>query len=174
MIEGAAPRMAPAGLSEIGPFLDIMRLSWQVAPRQYVVSALEDGYLSPSAFRGLLSNYFYIHAAASYSDVIWQSRAQLSPVWGVYEIGVLSPILRIFFPPISFFATMNNELIKTGIYGFFPTAWGAAILDFGAWGAAIYVRCWGFSSRSAYCGSKRSALVTPPLMLTFIIASIRY
>lgn len=172
MIEGVAPRTAPAGLSEIGPFLDNTRLSWQVAPRQYVVSAIEHGYLSPSVFRALLNNYFYLTHGVRTLDVIWQSRAQLSPLWGVYEIGILSPILRIFLPANQLLATMNNELVSAGIYGFFPTAWGAALLDFGAWGAAIYIMLWGFLGGWAYCGSKRSALATPPLMLSFTIASI--
>ncbi|MFG3591830.1 hypothetical protein [Bradyrhizobium sp. RDI18] len=172
MFEDVRPRVASAGAPEVGPFLNNMRQSWKVAPRQYVVSAHEAGYLSSSAFRALLSNHFYLTHGVRTLGVIWQSRAELSPSWGVYEIGILSPISRIFFPANQLLTTMNNELIKADIYGFFPTVWGAALVDFGAWGAAIYIVFWGFCGGWAYCGTTRSTLVTPPLLLTFTIASI--
>jgi hypothetical protein len=171
-IEGVTPKATGAGTSEIDPFLDVLRESWHVAPRQYVLSALDSGYLSPTTARALLSNYFYLTHGVRILDLIWHSRAQLSPLWGVYEIGVLSPILRVFFPDNQLLTTMNNELTNADIYGFFPTVWGAAIIDFGALGAVIYVLLWGWVSGWSYYGTKHSTLTTPPLLLTFTLASI--
>jgi hypothetical protein len=172
MIERVAPKRSSAGTTEIGPFLDVMRESWYVAPRQYVFSALESGCLSPSTAKALLSNYFYFTHGVRILGLIWQSRAQLSPLWGVYEIGVLSPILRVFFPGNELLTTMNDELRSADIYGFFPTVWGAAIIDFGAWGSIIYVLIWGFAGGWSYQGTRNSTLATPPLVLTFTFASI--
>lgn len=172
MIESATPKMASGHATEIGPFLDTMRISWHVVPRQYVFLALEYGYLSPGPLRALLSNYFYLTHGVRTLDVIWQSRSELSPFWGVYEIGVLSPILRVFFPANQLLGRMDDELSKGDIYGFFPTVWGAALIDFGVWGAVFYILMWGGAGGWAYYGTKRSNLVTAPLLLTFTIASI--
>jgi hypothetical protein len=172
MIEGVASERASARADNFGQFLDIMRISWHVVPRQYVFSTLEHGYLSSSIARAMLSNYFYLTHGVRTLDEIWQLRGQLSPLWGVYEIGILSPILRLFFPSNQLLERMKEEHSQGDIYGFFPTVWGAAFIDFGAWGAPIYIAIWGFLGGWAYCGTKRSSLATPPLLLSFTIASI--
>jgi len=148
--------------------LEVLQKSWHVAPRQYVLSALDSGYLSPANARVLLSNYFYLTHGIRILDLIWRSSAQLSPQWGVYEIGVLSPMLRIFFPHNERLTTMSDELRGAEIYGFFPTAWGAAIIDFGVIGAVIYVLLWGWGGGWSCYGTKHSTLAT----LTFTLASV--
>ena len=77
-------------------------------------------------------------------DTMWRARELFSPHWGVYEIGILSPILRVFFPQNRALADMGAQLKLRGIHGFFPTVWGAAYIDFGAAGAVIYILIWGF------------------------------
>ena len=44
-----------------------------------------------------------------------------------YEIGVLSPLLRVFFPDNQQVEAMEAELRAALIYGFFPTVWAAAL-----------------------------------------------
>ena len=96
----------------------------------------------------------------------------LAPKWGVYEIGVLSPLLRVFFPNNQQVEAMEAELRAASIYGFFPTVWGAAFIDFGLVGAIIYILIWGVVAGWSAAGSKHSDLMTPVLLLVFVLASI--
>jgi hypothetical protein len=162
------PRYSP----NVGSVLVMMRESWHTSPRPYVLSAIESGWLSPSTASNLLSTYFYLSHGVYILDLVWHARAQLSPHWGLYEIGVLSPIFRIFLPQSQQLTSMNTELKAANVYGFFSTAWAAAYIDFGAAGAVIYILIWGFAAGWAARGTRHSGLATPPLLLTFILASI--
>jgi hypothetical protein len=150
----------------------MMRESWHTSPRAYVLSAIESGWLSPGTASNLLNTYFYLTHGTFILDRAWRARAQLSPNWGIYEMGVLSPIWRIFLPQSQKLQTMSTELKAAEIYGFFPTVWAAAYIDFGAAGWVIYILIWGFAAGSAVFGTRHSGLATPPLLLTFILASI--
>jgi hypothetical protein len=158
--------------AKVSALLAVMQESWHVKPREYVLSAIESGYLSPSTAANGLSTYFYLTHGVRVLDVTWHARAQFSPHWGIYQIGILSPILRVFFPQNSQLASMGEELKSTDVLGFFPTAWGAAYIDFGAAGAIIYVLIWGFAAGWSASGARRSTLVTPSLLLSFMLASI--
>jgi hypothetical protein len=85
---------------------------------------------------------------------------------------VLSPFLRVFFPQNQQLLSMTTELKAADIYRFFPTIWAAAYLDFGGAGAVIYILIWGFAAGWSAFGSRHSGLAMPPLLLTFILASI--
>jgi len=58
------------------------------------------------------------------------------------------------------------------IYGFFPTVWGAAYMDFGALGSIVYILLWGFVAGWSAFGARHSSLLTPSLLLSYILASI--
>jgi len=161
-----------AGSPDVAGLLATMQEAWRARPRPYVISAIESGRLSPGAARDLLSTYFYLTHSVRILDVAWHARAQFSPQWGVYEIGILSPILRVFFPQSQLLASMNAELKSTEVYGFFPTAWAAAYIDFGGAGAVIYILIWGFASGWSVFGARHSVLATPALLLAFILASV--
>ncbi|WP_334502137.1 hypothetical protein [Bradyrhizobium sp. AZCC 1678] len=150
-----------------------MRLeAWNVKPRGYVASAIESGRLSaPGAMIGL-STYFYLTHGVRTIDIAWHARDKFTPKWGVYEIGVLSPLLRVFFPRNQQVEAMKAELRAALIYGFFPTVWAAAFIDFGFVGAIIYVLIWGVVAGWSAAGSKHSDLMTPSLLLAFVLASI--
>ena len=130
------------------------------------------GRLSLNAAKTFLSTYFYLTHGVRVMDTTWRARELFSPHWGVYEIGILSPILRVFFPQNQALADMGTQLKLAEIHGFFPTVWGAAYIDFGAAGAVIYVLLWGFVAGWSVSGARRSTLVTPPLLLIFVLASI--
>ena len=166
---GAGPREHSP---DVGELLAKMRESWHVRPREYVLSAIETGHISPNSATSLLSTYFYLSHGVRVLDLTWHSRAQLHPLWGVYEIGLLSPILRVFFPANQMLSSMNRQLRSAEIYGFFPTVWAAAYIDFGAAGAVIYILIWGFVAGWSAFGARRSALATPAMLLTFILASV--
>jgi hypothetical protein len=150
-----------------------MRLeAWNVKPRGYVASAIESGRLSaPGAMIGL-STYFYLTHGVRTIDIAWHARDKFTPKWGIYEIGVLSPLLRAFFPHNQQVEAMEAELRAALIYGFFPTVWAAAFIDFGFVGAIIYALIWGVVAGWSAAGSKHSDLMTPLLLLVFVLASI--
>jgi hypothetical protein len=173
MAEAAA--VAPQSTSQnntADAVLAIMLEAWNVRPRSYVTSALNAGYLSPRAALIGLSSFFYLTHGVRTIDIAWQARDKFSPQWGVYEVGVLSPILRIFFPQIQQVSVMEAELKATGIYGFFPTAWLAAFIDFGMVGAIVYILIWGAIAGWSATGARRSDLLTPRLLLIFVISSV--
>lgn len=152
-----------------------MRLeAWNVKPRGYVASAIESGRLSaPSAMIGL-STYFYLTHGVRTIDIAWHARDKLTPKWGVYEIGVLSPLLRVFFPHNQQVDAMEAQLRAALIYGFFPTVWAAAFIDFGLVGAIIYVLIWGVVAGWSAAGSKHSDRMMPLMLLVFVLASILF
>jgi len=169
----ATPGSAQQGYSpDVVTLLAVMQEAWHVRPRGYVLSAIESGRLSPGVAVSLLSTYFYLTHGVRIMDMTWRARAQFSPQWGTYEIGIFSPILRVFFPQNQLLASMNSQLRSAGLFGFFPTVWAAAFIDFGLAGAVIYVLIWGFAAGWSAYGARHSALATPPLLLTFALASI--
>jgi hypothetical protein len=153
-------------------FSATMMEAWNVKPRPYFVSATNSGYLSSSTGRTVLSTYFYLTHGMRTIDTVWHARGSFSPQWGLYEVGILSPIFRVFFPQYDVIANMESQLKSAGIFGFFPTVWVAAFIDFGTPGAIIYIFGWGFAAGCSASGARRSALVTPQLLLCFILASI--
>jgi hypothetical protein len=172
-----AARASPGGAArqnspDVGKVLVIKQETWNTSLRAYVLSAIESGWVSPGTASNLLATYFYLANGIFVLDLAWHARAQLSPHWGVYEIGVLSPFLRIFFPQNQQLLSMTAELKAADIYRFFPTVWAAAYIDFGAAGAVIYILIWGFAAGWSAFGSRHSGLAMPPLLLTFVLASI--
>jgi len=168
----ALPPSAPPQASTTDALLAMMQDAWNVKPRAYFLSAMNSGRLSPGAAKTFLSTYFYLTHGIRVVDMTWRAREQFSRHWGVYEIGFLSPILRVFFPQDRNVAEMEAQLRSAGIYGFFPTVWGAAYIDFGAIGSVIFILIWGFVAGWSVSGVRRSALVTPSLLLVFVLASI--
>jgi hypothetical protein len=175
-LTGKIAELRAAGLasntSSADALLAIMLEAWNVKPRGYITSAIESGHLSLRAALIGLSSYFYLTHGVRVVDIVWHERDNFSPQWGVYEIGVLSPILRVFFPGNQQLSIMEAELKSTGTYGFFPTVWGAAFVDFGIVGATVYVLIWGFAAGWSVAGSRRSSSMTPLLLLVFILTSI--
>jgi hypothetical protein len=152
--------------------LAMMLEAWNVKPRGYVTSAIETNHLSARGAMIGLSTYFYLTHGVRTIDIAWHAREKLSPKWGIYEIGVLSPLLRVFFPSNQYVEVMEAEQRSALIYGFFPTVWVAAFIDFGLVGAVLYVLIWGVAAGWSAAGSKHSDLMTPLLLLVFVLAII--
>ena len=165
----SAPTQQPNASSIV---LDTMLQAWNVKPRGYVTSAINSGLLLPHSAMTVLSTYFYLTHGVRTIDIVWHARQKFTPQWGVYEIGLLSPVLRVFFPTGKLLANMEEQQKAAQIYGFFPTVWVAAFVDFGISGAIIYVLAWGFVAGWSAIGVRRSASMMPPLLLVFILASI--
>jgi hypothetical protein len=150
----------------------ILPETWDVTPRGYVSSAIHSGHLSVKAAKIGLSTYFYLTHGVRVIDTVWRARGQFTPQWGIYEIGVLSPLLRVFLPNNKRLATLEAEQRSALIYGFFPTVWVAAFVDFGLVGAILYVAVWGGMAGWSVAGIRHSGLVTPMLLLVFVLAGI--
>lgn len=152
--------------------LAMMLEAWNVKPRDYVTSAIESSHVSARGAMIGLSTYFYLTHGVRTVDIVWKARDKFTPQWGLYEIGVLSPVLRIFFPESDQVAVMDSELHAALIYGFFPTVWAAAFIDFGLVGAVVYVAIWGGLAGWSAAGGRHSGLMTPKLLLVFVLASV--
>jgi hypothetical protein len=152
--------------------LAVMEGSWKVKPRGYIISMIEAAHLSERTVMTILYTYFYFTHGVQVIDIAWHARDKLSPQRGLYQIGVLSPILRVFFPDGKQPMKMEAELRSVGIFGFFPTVWTAAFIDFGLIGAIVYILIWGFAAGWSDAGTRRTRLITPVLLLTFVLASI--
>jgi hypothetical protein len=150
----------------------VLEQNWGVYPRAYLNQAVDSQLISVPAAESLISNYFYLTHGMATLQRIWDGRDKLEPFWGIYEVGVLSPLIRIFAPEAAILNRMNEGLQETGLYGFFPSVWGAALLDFGVVGGAGYIFLWGLVGGWAFAGSRQSRLVTPPLMLAFTLATV--
>lgn len=170
--EARAVPSPASSVSSIDAVLATMQESWNVKPRGYVTSAIDSGRVSSRSAMIGLSTYFYLTHGTRTVDLVWRARDALTPHWGVYEIGVLSPLLRIFFPDSNEVAVMEAEQRAAQIYGFFPSAWAAAFIDFGLVGAIVYVAIWGGLAGWSAAGSRHSGLMTPLLLLVFVLASV--
>lgn len=172
MAEATAAPAPPPQVNSADAVLAVMQESWNVKPRAYVIALLESAHLSAGATMAGLNTYFYLTHGVRVIDVTWGARETFSPQMGVYQIGVLSPIIRVFFPGSQRTATLEDEQRSAGTYGFFPTVWVAGFIDFGMVGAIIYILCWGCMGGWSAAGAKRSSLVTPQLLLVFVIATV--
>ncbi|MBI3433828.1 MAG: hypothetical protein HY056_01925 [Proteobacteria bacterium] len=150
----------------------IMRQAWGVQPRHYVLTAVERGIVAPQVAVILMNNYFYLTHSVMIVDRIWLAREHLTPVWGVYQISALSPLIRIYFPESKVLLDMRLQMRKANIDGFFPSAWGAAFVDFGAVGGSVYILIWGLMGGWAYGACRGTHLATPALLLAFVLAMV--
>jgi hypothetical protein len=150
----------------------VMEEAWKVRPSRWLLTAVDHEYISPSGAFSLIHNSFYFTQSAMVIERIWQSRQSLSNHLGVYQIGVLSPLIRKFFPESTTLTSMKIQLLDADIYGFFPGAWGAAIVDFGVVGGVGYILVWGLIAGWSLGASLRTNWATPPLLLTFVLTSV--
>jgi molybdopterin converting factor small subunit len=150
----------------------VMQEAWGVKPRGYLLTLVEHNIISPRMVIVIASNYFYLTHGIMILDRIWRGQQHLTPVWGVYEIGVFSPVIRVFFAESSILRDMNQNLRSADIYGFFPTSWGAAYVDFGVLGGGLYLLLWGLMGGWAYHASRHTKLATAPLLLSFVLATV--
>jgi hypothetical protein len=103
---------------------------------------------------------------------IVQKFDKITPFWGTYQIGVISPIVRVFSPDSGVLDRMHYQLKVINIYGFFPSVWGAAYVDFGVVGGVLYIVIWGLLGGWTYTACRQTNWFLPPLLLSFVLATI--
>ena len=78
----------------------------------------------------------------------------------------------MFAPGLKLPETMRSELAKAGMYGWFPNAWGAWLMDGGLYFGLLAIIFWGFLSGAAYTAVIRGGSVAAQLMLVFAYLAI--
>jgi hypothetical protein len=172
MMEEANSRSRASYSTDIAQLVAIMQQSWYTEPRAYMLSALNSGWISPRIAQVVIGYYFYATHGIRTIDIVWRERDHFAPNWGVYEVGVLAQIMKVFLPGSGQPERMLAEVKAAGIYGFYPSTLAAAFVDFGFAGAVVYVLIWGWAAGWSAAGARHSALATPALLLTFILATV--
>lgn len=110
----------PTRLPEPDYVLRVMRDEWGVEPRPYLRDSIERGAMSPRISLFVVANYFYLTHGIMILDRIYEARDELTPFLGAYEIGPLSPLIRVVAPDSDIVKSQNRMLRVANIYGFFP------------------------------------------------------
>jgi hypothetical protein len=161
-----------AGRDDYELWLQHLDQTWQVSPRPWLDVLVRDGYISQETALNYISTLYYLLHGSVKLDIIVANREVFAPYWGTFQIGVISPILRVFFPDNTILDRMWADLKDTDLFGYFVTTWGALYLDFGLWGAIIAIIIWGAMSGYAYRNYLRTKDPAASIMLIFWLGSI--
>lgn len=167
-------RLAERARLASDPYTDFkasIREAWNCAPQGYVDALVQVG-LPPRAAIVLMGLSFYLTHGIMTVQRISERRDTTQPYWGVYQVGVLSPFLRLAAPSSDHLGRMERELKSAQLFGFFPSVWGAAYLDFGMLGGALYVLLWGLIAGLAYHATRQRLGLAGPLLYALSIGSI--
>lgn len=158
--------------SDYQSFLDVAAQSWQLQPAPWLDTAVRRGDIDADTAMNSVSILLYITHSAGALDKIVEHNQSFSPFFGVFQVGVLSPLLRVFFPKSDHLARMHQQLGDTELFGWFVSAWGALFLDFGLWGAIGSIAVWGLLAGRAYHSYAQHRDIRSGLLLTFWASSI--
>lgn len=153
-------------------YLKVASKYWSLAPKVWVNEAVLDGRLPAQATMNILSNTLYLTHSVVTLDKMIEHRSLFSPYLGAYQIGIVSPIMRVFFPGARIVDRMTEDLQESGTFGWFPSAWGAWFMDLGAFGAMVAIFIWGLLSGLAYRLVRRRSGSGAQLLLSFALASV--
>jgi hypothetical protein len=90
---------------------------------------------------------------------------KIEATYGLYQVGILGPIVRLFFPNTDIWSRMTTELREINVFGFFISAWGAMYQDWGAIGMVMATIAWGMASGFAY---RKTVLMRSPMAQVFL------
>jgi hypothetical protein len=147
-----------------------MSRDWSAKPAWFVQTAVDAG-LPARLARILLTGTFYFNHGTMTLDRIIAHQREFSPYLGFYQVGILSPIERVFFPGANTVARMDKEISSSGILGFYPSIWGAAFLDFGMVGSIAYLFLFGVAAGWAWRGTKTTGGVLASMLLSFSVSA---
>jgi hypothetical protein len=159
-----------SAVDRLADFREVLGQSWSGRLAGYVEGALAAG-VPEGAIISSLRAWFYVSQSPATMARIFQYDG-FSRYWGFYQIGVLSPIERIFLPSSHIAETMEGELKESGVFGFFASSWGAAYLDFGLAGAAIFLLAWGILGGLGWRLTRDGQSATGALLFSFVVASV--
>ncbi len=161
-----------SNISRYYDFVQIVGPNWRIEPKPWVGDAVERNVLSDATAMNMLSySHYYVHSFISL-DKIRLNQDRLSPNLGFFEIGLLSPLARVFSPGAEPVQRMTEELRVSDLLGYFVSAWGALFLDFGFAGTMLAIILWGAASSFFYRQVLRQPGVGSQLAMSGVIASI--
>ncbi len=146
--------------------------SWGATPKQWMTTLVDDDVVSKDTAMTVMTNSMYLtHGVVSLSKII-DNHKKYTPYWGTYQVGILSPLLRVFYANNNVLSTMKENMVDTKIYGFYTTAWGAWFLDFGFVGAVLFIAAWGYLSGTVMKHARDPARLGSQLILAYCYTSI--
>jgi hypothetical protein len=167
-----ADRRAMNRILDFHEFVHNAEVKWEARTSPWITSLVRSGAIEADTAMNWVSIAVYLtHSPTSVQRMVEHSGA-LSTYGGLYQIGVLSPLFDVFAPQFGLPQKMRRELSEAGLYGWFPNAWGAWLMDAGRIGGAICILLWGFLSGIAYRMVRHDGGAAPQLMLTFAYLSI--
>jgi hypothetical protein len=161
-----------SNISTYEQFVKVASESWGLSPKAWIEDAVAEETLSSSSAMDLMSAIMYLSHGIVTLDKMIEGHDQLSTYWGLYQIGILAPIVRRVSTNSDPFERMTTELQSINSHGFFPTAWGAWFMDFGLIGGIISVACWGFFCGLTFRMVRLGRGLIPQLMFAFGVMSI--
>jgi hypothetical protein len=152
-------------------FASVAATKWEVSLSPWLNEAVRNQSIPANLAMNLVTLAVYITHSPTTVQRLIQHNDHLSIYLGLYQIDVLSPIADVLFPSLKLPQTMRSELLTAGIYGWFPSAWGAWLGDAGFIFGAICIVLWGVLSGFSYRLAQRGNRCAE-LMLTFCYMSI--
>ncbi|MGY4364317.1 hypothetical protein ACVW1A_000382 [Bradyrhizobium sp. LB1.3] len=155
-----------------GEFLRVASEKWELKPSGWLVEAVRKGELGASGVMDFISSAMYLtHSPTSVQRFV-EHYGQFSTYFGLYQVGVLSPLFDVFAPGLKLPETMRGQLAQAGLYGWFPNAWGAWFLDAGFALGFFAILAWGFFSGTAYRVVANNDSIAAELLLAFAYSAI--
>jgi hypothetical protein len=167
-----ADRRQMNGIESFDQFLVAADVKWELTPSQWLVEGVREGSISPEPAMDFLSSAMYLTHSPTTVRRMLDHAGRISIYRGLYQVGVLSPLFDVLAPSLGLPAKMRTELAATGVYGWFPSAWGALLADAGRWGAPIFAFAWGLFAGLSYRCVKLGGRPSSGLLLTFTYMTV--
>lgn len=165
-------RRATYGTVSYSDFLTVTELSWDIEPKLWFENKVDNNDISLVTAMNLITNCMYVTNGIAHLNLIINRAERYQPYYGVYQVGILSPLLRVFDKNNTIVETMDSNLKETSLFGYYITAWGAAYLDFGLIGCVIFIALWGFMSGMSAQAARNPEQLGGQLLLSFFYCSI--
>jgi len=153
-------------------FVEVAREHWQAQPKPWVDRAVTNHRAPAGLVMNVVSSGLYLTHGAITFDKIVERHRDFARCWGLYQVGLLAPLVRKSPAGTALLRRMDQQLRDTDTFGWFPTAWGAWYIDFGLGGAAAAVLAWGMASGWAYRLVRLGDDLAGELLLGFALATV--
>ncbi|MBZ0215688.1 MAG: hypothetical protein K8F25_03965 [Fimbriimonadaceae bacterium] len=160
-----------SSLNRYDRLADHINRNWPAKTATYMRNLVEHGLPVPVAQIVLFGSFYFIHSPVMLGRIV-EHNDRLSPFYGFYQIGILSPIERLFFPDSGIAARMFEETANANIRGYYTSIWGGSFLDFGLFGGIVYLFLFGLMAGYAWRGTQLGNAKLNPLLLSFCICTV--
>ncbi|MBR1090090.1 hypothetical protein JQ621_21715 [Bradyrhizobium manausense] len=168
-----ASRRQVGNIHNYDDFLRVAWEKWNLRPSMWLDDAARSGSFAAETVMNFISYAFYLTHSPTTVQRFVEHEQQLSAYYGLYQIGILSPLFDVFAPQLRLPETMREQLAAAGLNGWFPNAWCAWLLDGGDFlGLILVVVFWGALSGAAYRAVVKSKSLAGQLMLAFAYTAI--